>query len=117
MKTTNEIFAENLRNKLYAKNKTQAELAKFLGVSQVIVSRWVNGTATPRHEKIDKICLFLNCNREELFIDHSQPVELAPEDVFAEELRDNPRLMRLLLYAVKLPPAKLDELIEIAKRK
>lgn len=42
-RTSKKIFSENLRNKLFAKNKNQAQLAKFVGVSQTSVSHWVNG--------------------------------------------------------------------------
>lgn len=116
MKTTYEIFSENLRNQLMAHNRSQAELAKFLGVSQVIVSKWVNGTSMPRNEKLDNICIFLGCDREDLFTDHNKPVELAPEDIIAEQIRENPRLMRLMLHAMKLSDNELDKLIEQVRK-
>ena len=112
MDSSINIFAENLRNILIAKNKRQADLARFTGATSATVTYWCNGQAMPRASMIDKICLFLGCSVEDLTTDHSKPVEYAPEDIMAEQLRDNPRLMRLMFYAMKLSDEKLDKLIE-----
>lgn len=116
MKDVKTIFSENLRNKLIAKNKTQAELAKAVGVSQTTVSFWVNGEKMPRSNMIDKICQYLICSSDELLTDNDKPVELLPEDIIAEELRDNPRLFKLMIYASKLTDTELDELIARLKK-
>jgi transcriptional regulator with XRE-family HTH domain len=116
MRTSTEIFAENLRNLLYAKNKKQADLARFTGATTATVTYWCNGQTMPRAKMLDKICLFLNCSIEDLTTDHSKPVEYAPEDVLAEQIKENPRLMRLMLYAMKLSDAELDKLIEEIKK-
>lgn len=110
------IFSENLRNKLIAKNKTQAQLAKAVGVSQTTVSFWVNGEKMPRSNMIDKICQYLVCSSDELLTDQNKPVELLPEDIIAEEIRNNPRLFRLMFYAANLSDAELDELIARVKK-
>lgn len=115
-KTTAELFGENLRNQLMLKNKSQADIARHLKVTEASVSRWVNGQAVPRAKMIDRLCLFLHCSVEDLTTDHSKPVEYAPEDVIAEQLRENPRLMRLMMYAMKLSDAELDRLIEGMKK-
>lgn len=111
-KTTAELFGENLRNQLLIKRKTQADISRHLKVTEASVSRWVNGLSVPRANMIDKLCLFLGCSVEDLTTDHSKPVEYAPEDIIAEQLRDNPRLMRLMMYAMKLSNEELDKLIE-----
>jgi transcriptional regulator with XRE-family HTH domain len=116
MRTSTEIFAENLRNLLIAKNKKQADLARFTGATSATVTYWCNGQAMPRAKMIDKICLFLGCSVEDLTTDHNKPVEYAPEDIIAEQIKDNPRLMRLLFYAMKLSDNDLDKLIEDLKR-
>lgn len=116
MRTSTEIFAENLRNLLIAKNKKQADLARFTGATSATVTYWCNGQAMPRAKMIDKICLFLGCSVEDLTADHNKPVEYAPEDIIAEQIKDNPRLMRLLFYAMKLSDNDLDKLIEDLKR-
>lgn len=114
MKTMNEIFSYNLRNMLYAKNRTQVELAKALKTSETSVSYWVNGSVMPRQKKIDEICQYLKCSREDLMVDHEQVAELAPEDVMAEEIRDNPKLFRLMFYAMQLSDESVDQLIKLA---
>jgi len=116
MRTSTEIFAENLRNMLIARNKKQADLARFTGATSATVTYWCNGQAMPRAKMIDKICLFLHCSVEDLTTDHSKPVEYAPEDIIAEQINENPRLMRLMLHAMKLSDAELDRLIEDIKK-
>lgn len=101
MRTSTEIFAENLRNMLIARNKKQADLARFTGATSATVTYWCNGQAMPRAKMIDKICLFLHCSVEDLTTDHSKPVEYAPEDIIAEQINENPRLMRLMLHAMR----------------
>lgn len=115
-KTTAELFGENLRNQLVVKNKTQADIARHLKITEASVSRWVNGLSVPRANMIDKLCLFLRCSVEDLTVDHNKTVEYAPEDVLAEQIKENPRLMRLMLYAMKLSDAELDKLIEEIKK-
>jgi DNA-binding Xre family transcriptional regulator len=112
MRTSTEIFAENLRNMLIVRNKKQADLARFTGATTATVTYWCNGQSMPRAKMIDKICVFLNCSVEDLTVDHSKPIEYAPEDIIAEQIRDNPRLMRLMMYAMKLSDKDLDKLIE-----
>ena len=38
MRTSTEIFAENLRNMLIARNKKQADLARFTGATSATVT-------------------------------------------------------------------------------
>lgn len=114
-KTTAELFGENLRNQLIAKNKSQADISRHLKVTEASVSRWVNGLSMPRANMIDKLCVFLHCSVEDLTTDHSKPVEFAPEDVIAEQIKENPRLMRLMMYAMRLSDEELDKLIEELK--
>ena len=113
MKTSTEIFADNLRNLLLSKNKTQADLRRYLNVTDATVSRWANGEAMPRSAMLDRICVFLNCTPEDLLADKNKVVVLAPEDVIAEEIHNNPRLFRLMMYASRLTDEQLDKIIAI----
>lgn len=115
-KDIKQVFSRNLRNWLDMKKKTQADLSRAVGVSQTSVSNWVNAEILPRPKMIEKICVFLSCSSDDLMTDHTKEVELAPEDVIAEELRDRPRLFKLMLYAAKLSDAELDELIAGIKK-
>lgn len=94
-KSMNEVFSTNLRNALYMAGKTQAELAKAVGVTEVSVSKWINGAAVPRPNKVDDICRALRCSREDLMLDHNRQVMLAPQDVLADEMR-----LRVDLYGI-----------------
>lgn len=100
MTTSKEIFGRNLRDRLIAKNKSQNDLARYLGVTPTAVSRWVNGEAMPRAKMIDRICAFLVCPVEDLMVDHSRAVVLAPQDVIADEIHANPRLFQLFVSAI-----------------
>ena len=113
MKTSKEIFAENLRDMLITKNKKQSDLAKFCGTTEATASRWVNGESMPRADMLDKICNYLRCMPDDLLKDKNKVVEMAPEDVLAEELHNNSRLFRLMYYASRLSDEQLDSLISI----
>ena len=115
-KDIKQVFSTNLRNRLYAKNISQADLSRAVGASQTSVSHWINGEILPRPNMIDKIARFLVCSSDDLLTDHTKVVELSPEDVLAEELRENSRLFRLMFYAAKLSDDELDDLIEQVKR-
>ena len=60
------VFAKNLRRLLEEKGKLSIDLANYLGVSKTIVSEWINGKRFPRMDKVDKMCVFLNCRRSDL---------------------------------------------------
>ena len=116
MKTSTEIFGDNLRNKLFEKRKSQNDLARYLNVTPTAVSRWVKGNAMPRANMVDRICVYLHCTAEDLMTDHTKTVELAPEEVLAEELHERPRLFRLMFIASKMNDDNLDALIQIAEK-
>lgn len=61
----NSIFANNLKRRLEEKDISGAELARRLNVSKAAVSDWLKGKSLPRVDKIDKICIILNCTRED----------------------------------------------------
>ena len=61
-----ELIAQNLVRLLREKNRTQLELAEYLGVTPATVSNWCNGIKMPRMDKIDRICAFFDVNRSYL---------------------------------------------------
>lgn len=61
-----KIFSNNLKDLLEKSDKTQLELAKFLGVSNTTVNNYVKGYNMPRMDKIDKICQFFSVRRSDL---------------------------------------------------
>lgn len=113
---TKEVFAENLRNLLIAKNKKQVDLAKYLNTTKATVTHWVNGENVPRMETIDRICTFLGCTPEQLTTDHTQIAIPAPADVLAEEIIARPILFQMFMLAMKASDEKLQECIEVLKK-
>lgn len=52
-----------------------AHLARQLGVSRVVVSRWVTGKALPRTEYLPEIVEILNVSYEELFLSLKKQID------------------------------------------
>ena len=112
MKTAQEIFSYNLTNMLIAKNRSQSDLARHLKTTPTTVSKWALGKAMPRPNMLDRICVFLNCTAEDLMTDHTKTVVMLPQDIIAEEIENDPRLMRIMFYCMKMTDAEKDKLIE-----
>ena len=68
-KAINDIISFNLNRLLEANGKNQADLATYMEVSQATVSNWCKGIKSPRMDKLDRICVFLNCTRTDLLED------------------------------------------------
>lgn len=71
MTDISDIFVRQLKYYLNLRNKSQTDLAKYIGVSNGTITNYVNGTNMPRMDKIDKICDFLLIKRSDLLEDHS----------------------------------------------
>ena len=54
-----KVFATNLRYWLKKRDKTQADLARYMKVSSATASDWCNGNKMPRTDKIQSICTWL----------------------------------------------------------
>ena len=112
----NEIFSENLRNALYMKGCTQAELSKAVKVSETSVSNWVNGSVVPRPKMVDAICAYLRCKREDLMVDHSKTVLFAPEEILAEEMRNRPELYGVFNMLLQMTSDDIELVSNLCKR-
>ena len=75
-------FAHNLSVYLALRNRSQKELAKYVGVSGTTVTNWVRGYKMPRMDKIDKICQFLTINRDNLLSEQNPPVSIETQNNF-----------------------------------
>ncbi len=60
------IVGQNLRRIMYERNVTQAQLSHDLKIAKTTVSGWMNGRRTPKMDKIDLLCSYLNCSRVDL---------------------------------------------------
>jgi len=111
-----EIFSHNLRNLLYLQNKKQADLARFTGASTATVTYWYNGRSMPKSKMLDKICEFLHCSLEDLTTDRTRTVEVAPEDILAEEMQNRPDLYRLFSIVMQMPSKDVELMLKLAER-
>jgi len=75
----NKVFSANLNYYLQLRGHTQAELAKYVGVSTAAVNTWCKGLKNPRMDKTDKICTFLQVKRSDLMEDHSYRPAAPPQ--------------------------------------
>lgn len=56
----------NLSEILKHKNVSQAQLARWCGVSRASVHYWITGENNPSYDMLLKICKALNCTMDEL---------------------------------------------------
>ena len=61
-----KVFANNLRRIMHERQKSQADMARYLGVGKSRVSSWMNAQHIPRPDMVDKMCVYLNCSRSDL---------------------------------------------------
>ena len=66
-----KVIAKNLKRIAYESGKTQADIAKDLGINKKTVSSWFRGTRTPRMDKVDLLCRYFNCKRSDILEDYS----------------------------------------------
>lgn len=70
-------FAQNLKNIMQKRNKTQSDLVKDLSFRQATVSDWLNGKKYPRMDKVEKLANYLGVSINELLM-QSVPEPPAP---------------------------------------
>ena len=66
-----KIISKNLKRIAYDHQKSQADIARDLGLKQATVSSWMNGTRVPRMDKIDLLCHYFNCSRVDIMEEHT----------------------------------------------
>ena len=98
-----DIVAGNIMKLLNWSDRSQADLAKYMNVSQTAVSNWCNGIKMPRMDKIDKICEFFGVNRTELF-----------NNLTHEYLNSKRRTQKLMEIWDALNPDGQEKIIEYA---
>lgn len=65
----NAVVSKNLKRIAYQRGKTQTDIARDLKLSKATVSSWMNGTRLPRMDKVDLLCQYLRCTREDIMSD------------------------------------------------
>ena len=115
-KPMTEIFSHNLRNALYMKGMTQAELAKAVKTTETSVSKWINGAVVPRPKMVDEICRVLKVTRADLMIDREKTALIAPADVLADEMRQRPELYNLFSSILSMNSNDIELMSKLAER-
>lgn len=59
-------FGTRLRRKMFVKRISQLELSRRTGISNVMLSRYINGKSDPSYITVEKICNALGCDMDEL---------------------------------------------------
>ena len=112
-------FADNLNELLRLNNKTQLELANYIGVSNTSVNNWTKGYNTPRMDKIDLICSFFHIDRKDLFTSkQSEQNQFTNSKVLrvAQELSTNSELLELFNIAKDSTPEQLNLVADMLRQ-
>lgn len=99
-KELKEIFSANLKRLLFERDKSQADLRRYMGVSSATASDWCNGKKIPRADKLQTICIWLNCEMSDLLGEYKADVRADGQEPgyydeelvkdITEQLRQNP---------------------------
>ena len=88
----NQLIAKKLSYYMNINDKSQQDLADYIGVTQATVSNWCKGLKMPRMDKIDKICSFLNISRSDL-MDEKDDTAKEPGYFLNEDARELAQFM------------------------
>lgn len=76
-----KIVGKNLRRIMYEKGVSQAQMSQELGLAKTTISNWMTGKRTPRMDKIDLLCHYLNCSRADLMEPFDESSKMASRGV------------------------------------
>ena len=103
-KEYSDLVAKNLRRLMYEHGKKQQDLCKELGIKQSTLASWMGGIRTPKMDKIDLLCKYFNCRREDLMepyvprnLDHGTAFERNIILAYRDASDDRKEAVRLLL--------------------
>ena len=81
---------------------TQEELAEFVGVTFVTISRWENGAQQPRPYAVRKLCQVFEASPEDLGLNIAQDVgEVEHPQERGELFQRNPQIALSVPYATR----------------
>jgi len=106
-----KVIAKNLKRIAYEHQKTQADIARELNLTQSTVSSWMLGTRIPRMDKIDMLCNYFNCSRVEIMEENPT----IHRELVSDEERDLLRLFRAL--SVEGRAEALERIAEMSESK
>lgn len=91
-------IANNICDLLERRNRTQLELAEYMGVSQATVSNWCKGAKLPRMDKIDRICTYFDVERTELFSKNFKDTYSDDSMLMSARVAQSPELKQLISF-------------------
>lgn len=114
-----QIFSKQLRYFISTREATQEQVADAVGVSPATVSYWCKGERVPRMDKVDALCRFFRCTRDDLLTDRPSPVSMdlsTDERILLEWYRTAPEhdrdfIRRMMAYSNKVKRDINDEAI------
>lgn len=116
-KEINNLIARKISYLLSINEKSQQDLADYMGVSQATISNWCKGVKMPRMDKIDKICTFFNCNRSDLMED-KPPLNVKDTKEISKILEDTELLLMqegLMFDGEPASPESINSIISAMK--
>lgn len=101
-----KVIAVNLRNLMYERHKTQADLARDLEINKATVSSWMNATRTPKMSNIDMLCDYFDVKRSVLMEPHgyktaSDAVKSEREELIKLIMESDDATVHLVLQILK----------------
>lgn len=109
-----EIFIKNLRYLMEAKEVTQADICRELGVSSATVSDWCNGKKFPRTDKLQRIAELLNVRPSALTSETG--LQDYEDQQRLEALHQDPRLCLLFDRTRRMSHDDVDFMLQFADR-
>ena len=64
-------FGHNLQTVIRSKNVTQSQLARQLGITEAMLSRYIHGTSMPGVDKVYALANILGCRITDILGDYS----------------------------------------------
>ena len=116
------IFKENLQMYMTEQNKTQADMARYFGISTATASDWYNGKKIPRSDKLQSIATWLGIELQDLLTDPEQHKDMPgyyrdPKTAkMAQKIFENSDLRALFDASEDASPEDLRMAAELLKR-
>lgn len=104
------IFSKNLTYWLHKRGKTQADLAKRIGVSTATTSNWCNNTKIPRTDKIIEIANWLMIDLSDLLQEKEHMAKPLDDVIF--KLKDDTTFKNLVVSISELDNCSYEKVID-----
>lgn len=83
MPSQREILSQNLKRLIALKGVSQAEFARSIGMNPATVTRWMNHSAYPSPENIEKISDYFGVTRSQVDSDQSTTTDIKLDTIMA----------------------------------